>query len=75
MDKEQYVNDMLHEVAKRTLELLPNDYGFVTLVFKFGEHNGDRLMYASNANRNDVVKAMREWCEKVDNDEKFGKDL
>lgn len=75
MDKEKYVNDILPEIAKRTSQLLPEGYGFVTLAFKFGEHNGDRLMYISNADRKDVAKAMKEWCDKVDSEEKFGKDL
>lgn len=75
-EEEMRVNETLPELMEEIKHKLPKDYGFVLLAFKFGEHvNGDRLIYASNGNRADVAKAMQEWIDKVDNDEKFGKDL
>ena len=34
-----------------------------------------RLQYISNGNREDVVKALKEWITTVDTDKKFGKDI
>lgn len=75
-EEEMRVNEKLPEIAKYIENQLPEGYGFVMLGFRFGKHvEGDRLLYISNGNRADVAKAMKEWCEKVDNEEKFGKDL
>ena len=39
------------------------DIGFALLVFPFeGEHEG-RMNYISNANRSDMITAIREWLE------------
>lgn len=47
-------------------------YGFVVLAFQFGEAKGREMMYVSNANRDDIVKAMEEWIDKTKNS--FGND-
>lgn len=52
---------------------LPEGYGFCLLLFSFGDTE-DKLQYISNANRDDIVKAMKEWISKVDNDN-YGKDV
>lgn len=41
-------------------------YGFALLMFSFGE--GGNMFYTSNAQRDDIVKAMREFIEKVQPD-------
>jgi hypothetical protein len=46
--------------------MLPSGTGFVLLAFDFGAPNTSRLEYVSNGRREDVVKAMREWLEKVE---------
>lgn len=38
-------------------------YGFALLLFSFGE--GGNMFYTSNAQRDDIVNAMREFIEKV----------
>ena len=59
MEEEEIVKGKLQGIAKKVEANLPKDFGFVVLTFKFNE-NG-QLMYVSNANRSDVVKAMEEW--------------
>lgn len=60
----------LEEIAKRKMQIiaqkvkeeLPNGFGFVVLAFEFNAvPNTAQMMYVSNANRNDVEKAMEEW--------------
>ena len=58
--------------GKKVDEELPNGYGFVVLAFNFGEGKDNEMMYVSNANRQDIVKAMKEWIKKTE--ENFGND-
>lgn len=39
---------------------VPKEIGFVVLMFKFGETQGGRMNYMSNANRADVINALTE---------------
>ena len=51
--------------SSKVKEELPNGFGFVVLAFEFNAvPNTAQMMYVSNANRNDVEKAMEEWIEK-----------
>ena len=61
------VKEELEEIAKRKMQIiaqkvkdeLPNGFGFVVLAFEFSAApNTAQMMYVSNANRNDVEKAM-----------------
>jgi hypothetical protein len=40
--------------------------GFVLLTFKFGETDGGRVNYISNAEREDMLAAMREWLARAE---------
>jgi hypothetical protein len=40
--------------------------GFVLLVFPFGGEPGRRVNYMSNGRREDMIKAMREWLDRVE---------
>lgn len=59
MEEEEIVKGKLQGIAKKVEADLPKDFGFVVLAFKFNEKG--QLMYVSNADREDVVKAMEEW--------------
>ena len=74
MDNIELDDLTLKRIAKNIDKSLPKDFGFVLLTFKFNESNS-KLMYISNSNRSDVIKAMEEWIDKVNSDEKYGKDL
>lgn len=73
MGNEEYVKSRLQEIAKMIDNELPSGFGFTLLTYKFNtEPNSSELMYVSNSNREDVVKAMEEWIEKTKNS--FGND-
>ena len=56
-DTSRRLNDIAHAVNER----LPEGFGFFVLVFPFGEHNGARANYVSNASRADIVNVMKEF--------------
>ena len=75
-EREQQVNDVLQEIAKDIKEKLPEKMGFTLLAYEFGDIDDRKMMYISNSNREDVLKAMLEFVDKNLNDPKmFGKDV
>lgn len=68
----QSLNEKLQDIAEKVKEELPKDTGFAILCFPF--YTNGRLFYISNANRDDVAKVMKEWIDKV-NQDNFGKDI
>ncbi len=72
-NEEEYIKSKLQGIAKNIDDELPEGFGFALLTFKFNtEPDTSDLMYVSNANREDIVKAMEEWIEKTKNS--FGND-
>lgn len=75
-EREKQANDTLQLIAQDIKEKLPENMGFALLAYEFGDAEDKRLMYVSNSNREDVLKAMVEFLEKNMNDPKmFGKDV
>ena len=75
-EREQQANDVLQEIAKDIKEKLPEKMGFALLAYEFGDIDDRKMMYISNSNREDVLKAMLEFVDKNLNDPKmFGKDV
>lgn len=75
-NREKQANDALQAIAKEIKEKLPESMGFALLAYEFGDAEGRRMLYASNSNREDVLKAMLEFVNKNLNDPKmFGKDV
>lgn len=70
MNDEEVVKSKMQTIAKKVQEELPNDFGFVVLTFKFNELG--QMIYVSNANREDVIKSMKEFIEKTENN--YGND-
>ncbi len=60
---EEEVKAKLQDIGKMIKNELPEDFGFVLLSFHFNTEG--QLMYVSNANRDDVIKAMEEFIEKT----------
>lgn len=52
------------EIARKVKADLPPGTGFTLFLFNFGE--GGNLAYVSTGEREDVVKAIREWLARVD---------
>ncbi len=75
-EREKQANETLQSIAKDIKEKLPENMGFALLAYEFGDGEDKRLMYISNSNREDVMKAMIEFLEKNVNDPTmFGKDV
>lgn len=75
-EREEQANNMLQEIMQEVKNKLPEGMGFTLLVYEFGDKEGRRMLYASNSNREDVMKAMLEFVDKNLNDPKmFGKDV
>lgn len=72
MEEYENIKRKMNTIAKRVDDELPEGFGFCVLVFPFGEKKDSQLMYASNADRLDIVKAMEEWIEKTK--DTFGND-
>lgn len=67
---EEIVKSRLQRIAEKVNNELPTGFGFVVLSFAFD--NPGQMMYVSNANREDIVQAMKEWIEKTENN--YGND-
>lgn len=75
-NREKQANDALQVIAKEIKERLPEKMGFALLAYEFGDAEDRKMMYISNSNREDVLKAMSEFVDKNLNDPKmFGKDV
>lgn len=67
-----YVKDKEAEEALKNIgrmvkkEMLPEGYGFTLLVFPFGEGGG--MFYMSSAQRDTMIKAMKEFIENAENE-------
>ena len=70
MNEEEIVKSKMQNIARKVKEELPDNFGFVVLAFKFNEKG--EMIYVSNANRQDVVQAMKEFIEKTENN--YGND-
>ena len=75
-EREEQANNMLQEIMQEIKNKLPEGMGFTLLAYEFGDKEGRRMLYASNSNREDVMKAMLEFVDKNLNDpEMYGKDV
>ena len=57
------VRSRMQAIAKSINEKLPEGYGFFVLCFRYNQKGG-RVEYASNAQREDVVRAMQEFIDR-----------
>lgn len=75
-EREEQVNNMLQEIMNDIKKKLPEGMGFTLLAYEFGDKEGRKMLYASNSNREDVIKAMLEFVDKNLNDPNmYGKDV
>ena len=75
-EREEQANNMLQKIMQEIKNKLPEGMGFTLLAYEFGDKDGRRMLYASNSEREDVLKAMLEFVDKNLNDPTlFGKDV
>jgi len=65
MNEQKYTENKMQEIARYVEKQLLPGWGFVVLAFQFGNAKG-RMNYVSNAERESVVKAMKEFIGKTD---------
>lgn len=71
MEKQQ-TYDMLQKISNEINDKLPEKMGFILLAYEFGDKKDKRnMIYISNSNRADVVKAMLEFIDDSLNDHKI----
>lgn len=73
-EREEQAQMILKDIAKDIKAKLPDGMGFALLAFEFGDADGRKMMYISNADREDITKSMVEFINKTNN-ENFGKDV
>ena len=75
-EREEKTNAIMQDIAKEKRQKVPEGKGFALLTYEFGEVDSKKMLYVSNSNREDVLKAMLEFVNKNLNDpEMFGKDI
>ena len=75
-EREEKANAIMQDIAKDISQKLPERMGFALLTYEFGEVDNKKMLYVSNSNREDVLKAMLEFVNKnLNNPEMFGKDV
>jgi hypothetical protein len=57
--------EYLREMAKVLESKLPDNHGFILLAFPFGDDPNQRLIYTSNARREDAINALKEFLIKA----------
>lgn len=60
--RDEKAEAMLKEIGQLLKAACPPGYGFNLLVFTFGE--GGNMFYCSNAQREDMIRAMQEFIAK-----------
>ena len=72
-EQQEKVKNKMKEIARMVDNELPENFGFVVLAFPFGENEQNRLQYVANAQREDVINAMKEFIQKTEDN--YGKDI
>jgi hypothetical protein len=63
--RNEQVENALKDIGQLVARSVPNGFGFAILMFNFGEGGG--MFYVSNAQRKDMIKAMKEFVEREEN--------
>ncbi len=58
-------SDLMKRAAEAVSKVMPKDYGFVVLAFPLDSRDG-ALRYVANADRQSVLKLLREFVESQD---------
>jgi len=60
--RDEKAEAMLKEIGELLRSACPKGYGFSLLIFSFGA--GGNMFYTSNADREDMIRAMKEFIQK-----------
>ena len=67
-----HLKGKMQDIAKVVKALIPKDYGFILLTFEHNTNKGN-MIYISDSDREDVVKALEEFIEKTK--DTYGNDI
>lgn len=68
---EEKLKEKMQDIARMIKGQIPKEFGFILLTFAQNSNAGE-MIYVSDSNREDVVKAMEEFVEKTK--ENYGND-
>jgi len=68
-EQQAYTESVMQELARFVDGELPEGWVFVILAFPFGGEPGARVNYVSSANRDDMIRAMKEFLERNESGE------
>lgn len=57
--------EYLQDMAEMLEAKLPDNHGFILLTFEFGDRHDRLLTYTASGQREDCIKAMKEWLIRV----------
>jgi hypothetical protein len=60
--RDEQIEALLKDIGQRLKSVMPDGYGFNLLIFSFGD--GGSMFYLSNAQREDMIRAMQEFIAK-----------
>lgn len=60
------IKELLRSIGKGLGEAMPPGYGFALQIFKF---DGEEFFHISNAERNSLIPALKEWIAKEEKKE------
>ncbi len=66
------MTDIPYQEIARTIDRIlngdrrPKQFGFALFIFEFGKTEGGRVNYVSNADRPDMLVAVREWLARAE---------
>lgn len=69
------VSKRMQDIGRAIQWRLPERWGFFVMVFPFGEGEQNRCNYCSNAQREDVIKTIKEWLVRSGAEEEWMKDI
>ena len=69
------IRERLIDAANAVRVVMPPFTGFALFFFDFGDKPGRRLEYISNAQRPDVLRALKEFIAKQESADVYGKHL
>jgi hypothetical protein len=73
IDIDKMLRDFAREIDWKLVETFgENKVGFALLVFEFGDREGHGGHYISNAQRDDMIKALRETADRLERNEDIG---
>lgn len=60
------IEDLLKKLGRSLKAEMPLGFGFTLMIFDYGKTDGSAMFYISSADRQDMIKAMREFIQRYE---------